>query len=361
MFEGSSIGRIFRASTWGESHGKGVGVVVDGCPPGLPLAEKDVQRDLDRRKPGQSRLTTQRKESDKVEILSGVFNGLTTGAPISMLIRNSDAKSSHYEEIRDVYRPGHADFTYDAKYGIRDWRGSGRSSGRETAGRVAAGAVAKLVLEREGMRVRGYTVRIGDVRAKRRDLSFIEKNPARAADPDAAPLMAERIEEAKAAGDSVGGVVEILVRGAPPGLGEPVFGKLDGMLAGALMGIGAVKGVEVGEGFGAAALRGSQMNDPFVLRPGDEIGTRTNRCGGVLGGISTGGEIVLRIAVKPTPSINAPQKTVDRQGRPREIRIGGRHDPCICPRIVPVAEAMVALVLADAILLQDARPPVVRI
>ena len=354
---GNSFGTVFRITTWGESHGSGVGVVVDGCPAGLALSEEVVQGELDRRRPGQSSISTQRKEEDRVEILSGTFDGVTTGTPISMLVWNRDAKSSAYDALRDRPRPGHADLTYLARYGVRDHRGGGRASARETVGRVAAGAVAKRLLAERGILVAGYVLELGGVRAdllEGLDLSALreaaEKNPVRCPDQIAAAKMVRAIEAAREAGDSLGGIAEIVAVGVPPGLGEPVFDKLDGDLARALMGIGAVKAVEIGAGVGAARMRGSEMNDPIL--PGPE-GPRfeTNNAGGILGGISTGAPIVCRIAVKPTPSISRPQRTVDlSRGEAVEIEIKGRHDPVIPPRIVPVAEAMVALVLADHLL-----------
>jgi chorismate synthase len=351
---GNSFGTIFRVTTWGESHGRGVGVVVDGCPAGLALSEEAVQRELDRRRPGQSSVSTARKEEDRVEILSGIFEGMTTGTPISMLVWNKDAKSSAYDSLRDRPRPGHADLSYIARYGIRDHRGGGRSSGRETVGRVAGGAVAKKLLAESGIEVVGYVRELGGVRAKipknvdissLRDLA--EKNPVRCPDQGAAEEMIRVLDHARSAGDSLGGVAEVVASGVPAGLGEPVFDKLDADLARALMGIGAVKAVEIGVGVESARMRGSEMNDPIL--PGPKFAT--NNAGGILGGISTGAPIVCRISVKPTPSISRPQRTVDLStGEAAIIEIGGRHDPSIPPRIVPVAESMVALVLADHLL-----------
>jgi len=323
----NTFGRNFRCTTFGESHGKAVGVVVDGCPPGVPLTEADIQPYLDRRRPGKSPLESGRQEADRVEILSGVFEGRTTGAPIALLVRNRDVRSEDYDALRDVFRPGHADYTWQAKYGLRDHRGGGRSSGRETLARVAAGAVAVRCLAPRGITVRG---RVIEVHA--------------ATDPEA---MEEEIRAARDTGDSVGGIVEVTATGCPPGLGDPVFSKLDAAIAGAMMGIGAVKGVEIGEGFGAARLFGSEMNDPI-----GEAGFLSNHAGGVLGGISTGQDIVVRIAVKPTPSIRRVQRTIDTAGKEREITVEGRHDPCIAPRIVPVAECMLAIVILDAMLEQ---------
>ena len=345
----SSFGKLLTITTFGESHGPAVGVILDGCPPGIAVDVETIQRDLDRRRPGQSGVTTQRKEPDRVELLSGVFEGVTTGATIALVVRSVDARPQDYAELKDIFRPGHADYTYWKKYGVRDYRGSGRSSGRETVGRVAAGAVARKILERDGARVQAYTIRVADQVAQDRDLEFAEQNPVRSPDRKAAAEMERIILAAREAGDSLGGVVEILATGVPAGLGDPVMDKLDASLAWGLMSIGAVKGFEVGEGFRAAALRGSQMNDRMT--PG---GFASNHAGGILGGISTGDPIVTRIAVKPPSSIALPQKTVDARGKERDFAILGRHDPCLCPRVVPVAEAMTCLVLADALLRQRA-------
>ena len=351
---GSSFGRLFTVATFGESHGPAVGVVVDGVPAGVPLSSDDIQKDLDRRRPGQSAVTTPRAEKDRVEVLSGVFEGVTTGTPVALLIRNEDRRSEDYGALKDLFRPGHADWSYRAKYGVRDWRGGGRASGRETAARVAAGAIARKVLALRGISVLGYSLEIAGVRAARVDPGEIERNPVRCPDAAQAPRMASAIEEARAAGDSVGGIVEVVVSGCPAGLGEPVFDKLEGLLAHAIMSVGAVRGVEVGAGFGAARMRGSAYNDE-IYREGEGLRTRTNNAGGISGGISTGGEIVIRAAFRPPASISLPQKTVDASGKEATIEIGGRHDPCIVPRAVPVLEAMVALVLADCLLVQDAR------
>lgn len=351
---GNSFGQSFRLTTWGESHGPGVGCTVDGCPSGLALTVDAVQHELDRRRVGQSKVSSQRQEADAVQILSGVFEGRTTGAPISMVVFNSDAKSSHYENIKDLYRPGHADYSWDAKYGFRDWRGGGRSSARETIGRVAGGAVAKLLLARLGVRIIGYTLQLGDLRANVIDEDEIERNIMRCPDPAVAELMVARVEEARRSLDSLGGVVEVRARGVPAGLGEPVFDKLQADIGKAMFSIPAIKGVEFGEGFGVIGLRGSQNNDPFVRREDGSIGTVSNRHGGILGGISTGEEIIVRLAAKPTPSIAQPQPTVDREGTPAVIEVRGRHDPTVLPRLVPVAEAMLALVLADHLLRQRA-------
>jgi len=341
----NSIGTIFKVTTWGESHGPSVGAVIDGCPAGIGLSVEEIQKEVDRRRPGQSSVVTARDESDTVEILSGVFNGKTTGMPIALLIRNKDADSSKYEEMKDVFRPGHADFTYLKKYGLRDYRGSGRSSGRETAARVAAGAVAKKLLS--GVEIHAHAKQIGDIVAEKVDLSSIDKNEVRSADPDAAVKMKEVILKAKEEGDSVGGIVEIVVSNCPAGLGDPVFDKLNADLAKALMSIGAVKGIEFGAGFKVASMKGSENNDVLV-----KDGFASNNAGGTLGGISTGQDIVIRLAVKPASSIQKEQKTVDVDGNEVDLKVEGRHDPCIVPRLIPVAEGMVALVLADKMLIQ---------
>jgi chorismate synthase len=325
----NTFGRLFRVATFGESHGPALGAIVDGCPAGIPLAEADLQPLLDRRRPGTGPLVSPRAEPDRVAILSGVFEGATTGAPIALVVKNEQARSSDYDSLRDVYRPGHADITYAEKYGVRDHRGGGRSSGRETIGRVAAGAVALKVLSLRNISVAGLVTEVHGAR-----------------DEEA---MAAEIGAAAARGDSVGGIVEVVATGVPAGLGDPVFGKLDAAIAGALMGIGAVKGVEIGDGFRAAALFGSESNDPIT-----PVGFGSNHAGGILGGISTGAPIVARCAVKPTPSIALSQQSIDTWGRPVEIRVAGRHDPCIAPRLVPVAEAMLGLVLTDALLMQEA-------
>jgi chorismate synthase len=353
---GNSFGKAFVITTWGESHGPAIGVVIDGCPPGLELSDVDVQKELDRRRPGQSTVSTPRKEDDNVEILSGVFQGKTTGTPISMLVKNKDADSSSYDNIKNTPRPGHADYTYQMKYGIRDHRGGGRSSARETVGRVAAGAVAKKILARHGIEILAHVIELGGIKASSSSFEEIrttaESNPVRCADSDAANAMLEKVKQAKADNDSIGGIVEIIALGVPVGLGEPVFDKLDASLASALMGIGAVKGVEIGAGFTSARMTGSQMNDPFVLQAGKVV-CGSNNAGGILGGISSGAPIVCRIAVKPTPSIARPQRTVNLLDLSEtEITIQGRHDPAIPPRIVPVAEAMMALVLADHLIMK---------
>ncbi|MFQ3661873.1 MAG: chorismate synthase [Chloroflexaceae bacterium] len=344
---GNSFGQVFRLTTWGESHGPAVGCTVDGCPAGLPISEEEIQRDLDRRRVGQSRVSSQRQEADRVQILSGVFEGRTTGTPISMVVYNTDAKPGHYESIKDLYRPGHADYTWDAKYGFRDWRGGGRSSARETIGRVAGGAVARKLLAGIGVHIVAYTLQLEELRAQRFDEEEIERNIMRCPDPQVAALMVERVDQARRALDSLGGIVEVRARGVPPGLGEPVFDKLQADIGKAMFSIPAIKGVEFGEGFEVARMRGSQHNDPFVRREDGSIGTQSNHHGGILGGISTGEEIVVRLAAKPPASIARPQTTVDREGNPATIEVHGRHDPTVLPRLVPIAEAMLALVLAD--------------
>ncbi len=347
---GNSFGTLFRITTWGESHGEALGVVIDGCPPTIDLSVEEIQKELDRRRPGQGAGSSPRKEGDRVEILSGVFEGRTTGTPISLLIRNEDVDSGSYEGLKDVFRPGHSDFTYQAKYGIRDYRGGGRASARETVGRVAAGAVAKKILAQERMEVTAYTLELGGIGVKRIDWEEIGRNDFRCPDPDAAKEMEKKIEKVKLQGDSIGGIVEILVRGCPPGLGEPVFDKLEADLAKALMSIGAVRGVEIGAGFGVARMSGSQCNDPL-----GSMGFEKNDAGGILGGISNGADILLRVAVKPIPSIRLEQRTVDQAMRPVSLRIEGRHDVSAIPRINPVCEAMVAIVLADHLLRQKAQ------
>ncbi|MFP4473255.1 MAG: chorismate synthase [Candidatus Omnitrophota bacterium] len=348
---GSTFGKLFQITTFGESHGPAIGVVIDGVPPGLALTADDIQQDLDRRKPGQSEVTTQRKESDTAEILSGVFEGKTTGTPLAILIRNKDQRSRDYSNIKDVYRPGHADLTFEKKYGIRDYRGGGRSSGRETAARVAAGAVAKAVLRAGKVSVLAHTVQVGNVRADSFDPQQIEQNIVRCADADAAENMVRAIQAARDEQDSLGGIVEVRVSNCPAGLGDPVFDKLEARLAHAVMSIGAIKGIEFGAGFRAAELKGSQNNDTFKADNGS-ISISGTHAGGILGGISSGDPIMIRAAVKPPSSIGKAQKTVTRKGEQTEIAVTGRHDPCLCPRIVPVMEAMVNLVLADCLLIQ---------
>jgi chorismate synthase len=346
---GNTFGRLFRVTTWGESHGPASGAVIDGCPPRLSLSPADIEAELARRRPGVQTHATSRQEPDKVEILSGVFEGLTTGTPISLIIYNRDIRSQDYDELRLVFRPGHGDFTYQAKYSIRDHRGGGRAAARETAARVAAGAVAQKVLDREGIQVLAYTLELGGVRAQKLDEAQIWDNPFGCPDPEVVAAMEARVQEVRNQGDSLGGVVQVRVRGCPPGLGEPVFDKLDAALAGAVMSVGAVKGVEIGAGFAAARLLGSENNDPLV--PG---GFASNQAGGILAGISNGDEIILNAAVKPIPSIAREQQTIDLAGQPRTIKIKGRHDISAIPRIIPVISAMVRLTLADFLLRQRA-------
>ena len=353
---GSTFGKIFRMTTFGESHGAGIGVVIDGVPPRVPLTEEDVQKDLDRRRPGQSKITTQRQEDDKVEILSGVFEGMTTGAPIGMLIRNTDQRSKDYSNIKDVFRPGHADYTFFKKYGFRDYRGGGRASGRETVCRVAAGAVAKEFLDQFSVKIIAYTLSVGGIKAKTIDYSAIEQNIVRCPDMQAAEEMVQYIQKVRMDCDSVGGVVEAVVKGCPAGLGDPVFDKLNARLAYALMSIGTIRGIEFGTGFKATEMKASEHNDPFIKK-GGEIHTKTNHAGGILGGISNGEDIVLRVAVKPPSSIAKEQNTVDINGQETTAVVKGRHDPCLCPRVVPVVEAMIAVTLADSLLVQRAINP----
>lgn len=346
---GSVYGRLFRVSTWGESHGKGIGVVVDGCPAGLPLCEEDIQIFLDRRKPGQSKYTTPRKEDDAVEILSGVFEGRTTGTPISMVVFNKTQRSADYSEIASFYRPGHADITYDMKYGFRDYRGGGRSSGRETIGRVAAGAIASKILGEMGVSICAYTKSIGPVEVdmSKFDSSEINSNPLYMPDSDAAQKAENFLAECMAEKDSSGGVVECIIRNMPAGVGNPAFDKLDAELAKALMSIGAVKAVEVGDGVEASRMKGSDNNDAFYCGENGSVMKSTNHSGGILGGISDGSDIILRAAFKPTPSIARLQKTVNKANEAIEVSIKGRHDPVIVPRAVVVVESMAAITLVD--------------
>jgi chorismate synthase len=350
----NTFGERFRVTTSGVSHGPGYLCIIDGCPAGLPLSVDDLLPDLRRRRPGQSKIVTQRDEPDLPEIWSGVFDGKTDGTPIGILFRNADQRSADYGDIKDKYRPGHADYTFDAKYGFRDYRGGGRSSARETLCRVAAGAVAKKVLSNEGIRIIGYVKQVGHVVADVPDpagvtLDQVEATPVRCPDPAAAAQMIALIEEVRKDRDSIGGVSELVAVGVPPGLGEPVFDKLKADLAKAMLSLPAVTAFEYGNGFAVATLRGSQNNDPFVQKSG-RIGTVTNRHGGMLGGISSGMPVVCRVAVKPTSSLPQPQKTVTRAGEPTEIVVKGRHDPCLLPRFVPMGEAMMALVLVDHLL-----------
>lgn len=345
---GSTFGETFRISTWGESHGAALGVVIDGVPAGLTLDLAHIQQFMDRRKPGQSKFTTARNEADAIEILSGVFEGKTTGTPISMMVRNADQHSKDYSDIAEVFRPGHADYTFWEKYGIRDYRGGGRSSGRETIGRVAAGAIAVQVLEALGITICAYTKSIGPVEIEQFDATEIHKNPLAMSDANAAKKAQEYLENCIHKQDSSGGVIECRVQGMPVGIGEPVFDKLDATLAKAMLSIGAVKGFEIGDGFLAATATGSTNNDAFVIQD-EQVKKQTNHSGGVLGGMSDGDEIVFRVAVKPTPSISQAQQTVDLHGKERQIEIHGRHDPVIVPRAVVVVESMAAITLVDAL------------
>ncbi len=349
---GNTFGQLFRVTTFGESHGGGIGVVIDGCPPKIDISEADIQLELDRRRPGQSKLTTQRKEEDRCEILSGVFEGKTLGTPIALAVRNKDARPEDYSEIADKFRPSHADYTYEAKYGIRNWQGGGRASARETIGRVAAGTVAKKILERlyPNFEVVAYVTQIHDITAKidrsRVKMKDVEKNIVRCADAAAAKRMMSLIEQVRDQGDSIGGLIECVIRGIPPGLGEPVFDKLDADLSKAMLSIPATKGFEIGSGFGATRMRGSQHNDPFEMRAG-KIRTKTNKSGGVQGGISNGEDIYFRVAFKPPATIALQQKTVTSSKQQSELAARGRHDPCVLPRAVPIVEAMAVLVLCD--------------
>jgi chorismate synthase len=342
----NTFGSLFTVTTFGESHGLALGAIVDGCPPGLALSEDDLQPDLDRRKPGQSKYTTQRREGDQVEILSGVFEGVTTGTPIGLLVRNEDQKSKDYGAIKDVFRPAHADYTYHYKYGVRDYRGGGRSSARETTMRVAAGAIAKKYLaSHAGISIKGYLSGIGDLRPQPVDLSIVDDNPFFCPDASMLDEIAALIDAVRKDGDSIGAEVSVVASGVPVGLGEPVFSRLDGDLAGALMGINAVKGVEVGDGMQVARQRGTEHRDEMTPN-----GFTSNHAGGILGGISSGQDIVLRMALKPTSSLTNPGQSIDRFGNPVEVVTKGRHDPCVGIRATPIAEAMVALVLMDHLL-----------
>jgi chorismate synthase len=356
---GSVYGNLFRISTFGESHGGGVGVVLEGCPPRLPIDVAEIQRDLDRRRPGQSVLTTPRQEADQAEILSGVFEGLTLGSPIAIVVRNEDARPSAYEDMRDLYRPSHADFTTEAKYGIRNWQGGGRASARETIGRVAAGAIArKLLREVAGIEVLAWVRRVQTIGSKvdpeSVTLAEIDANDVRCPDPDAAEQMFELIDSVRREGNSVGGVVECVARSVPAGLGDPVFDKLEAELAKAMMSLPAAKGFEIGSGFEGTAMKGSEHNDPFETDAKGRVRTKSNRSGGIQGGISNGESINLRVAFKPTATVRTPQQTVNREGEAVTLKAAGRHDPCVLPRAVPMVEAMVCLVLADHWLRQRA-------
>ena len=353
---GNTLGRMFKVTTWGESHGDAVGVVVDGCPPLLEITEEDIQYDLDRRRPGQSEISTQRKEGDKAEILSGVFDGKTLGTPILIGVWNEDARSKDYEHMRNIFRPSHADFTYQSKYGIRNWKGGGRSSARETIGRVAAGAIAKKFLAQElGVEIIAYVKQVwrlvADIDPEAISATDVESNIVRCPDQDIADRMIDRIKEARKDGDSLGGVVEAVARNVPPGLGEPVFDKLDADLASALLSIPACKGFEVGSGFGGLTMTGYEHNDAFYTEEG-RVRTRTNRSGGIQGGISNGESVIVRAAFKPPATIMKEQETVNSEGHSVTIKGRGRHDPCVLPRAVPIVEGMIALVLTDHVLRQ---------
>ena len=348
---GNSFGRLFTVTTFGESHGPAIGCVVDGCPPGMALDEQDIQADLERRRPGKSRHTTARKEPDRVKILSGVFEGQTTGTPIGLIVENVDQRSKDYSDIKDKFRPGHADYTYQQKYGIRDYRGGGRSSARETTMRVAAGAIARKYLhERLGIEIRGFVAQLGDIELQAADLSIVDDNPFFCADPERLPELEATMDALREEGDSIGAKISVLARNVPPGLGEPVFDKLEADIAHGLMSINAVKGVELGAGFAAVSQKGSEHRDEMSPQ-----GFVKNDAGGTLGGISSGQDILASVALKPTSSISKPGATIDRQGRESEIVTTGRHDPCVGLRATPIAEAMVALVLMDHYLRQRAQ------
>jgi len=349
----NSFGSLFRFTTWGESHGAAIGVVIDGCPPLLPLTEADIQPFMDRRRPGQSKFTTQRQETDQVKILSGTFEGVTTGAPISILIENTDMRSKDYDEVKDKFRPGHADFTYQTKYGIRDYRGGGRSSARETACRVAAGAVARKILG-NGIKIHGGVVQLGVHKIDRSKISWddVNNNPFFCPDSSAVAGWENYLDDIRKNGSSVGAIIEIVASGAPVGLGDPVYEKLDSNLARAMMSINAVKAVEIGDGFSAASLSGEQNADEMRMKPDGTPEFLSNHAGGILGGITTGQDVVVRFAVKPTSSILSPKQTIDTQGNNTDIITKGRHDPCVGIRAVPVGEAMMACVLADCLLHQ---------
>ncbi len=355
----NTFGHLFRITTWGESHGGGVGVVIDGCPPRIALSEADLQVELDRRRPGQSEIVTQRKEADRAEILSGIFEGHTLGTPIAILVRNTDARPEAYAEMAQTFRPSHADFTYEAKYGIRNWQGGGRASARETIGRVAAGAVARKVLAHlaSELEIVAYVASVHTIAAALDPAAItraqVEANAVRCPDRDAAARMIEAIQQARAEGDSLGGIIECVLRGVPAGLGEPVFDKLEADLAKAMLSLPATKGFELGSGFAATRMKGSEHNDAFEMR-GGAVRTQSNRSGGVQGGISNGEDIVFRVAFKPTATIARPQQTVTTSGEETTLAARGRHDPCVLPRAVPMVEAMAALVLCDHALRQRA-------
>lgn len=354
---GNTFGHLFTITTFGESHGKGLGVIIDGCPSGIPVSEADIQHDLDRRRPGQSRIVTQRKEKDQIRILSGVFEGVTTGTPIGMIILNEDQKSRDYDHIKDSFRPSHADYTYQTKYGHRDYRGGGRSSARETAMRVAAGSIAKAVLARMNVTIQGYVSQVGSIRIddnpELHDLSLTETNIVRCPDPAKAVEMENLIMQTRKAGDTIGGVVTCVIRNTPVGLGEPVFDKLHAELARAVMSINACKGFEIGSGFQGVTMNGSQHNDKFYTDENGKVRTETNYSGGIQGGISNGMPIYFRAAFKPVATVIQPQETINNAGEEVTIEGRGRHDPCVVPRAVPIVEAMAALTLVDHLLIQQ--------
>jgi chorismate synthase len=352
---GNTFGKLFTVTTFGESHGPALGAIVDGCPPGLALTEDDVQRDVERRRSGTSKYTSQRREPDRVKILSGVFEGVTTGAPIGLLVENQDQRSYDYEKIKDRFRPGHADYTYQHKYGLRDYRGGGRSSARETVMRVAAGAIARKYLAQRGITIYGYLAQMGDVVLQLADRAAIDTNPFFCAEPDRVPELEAMIDALRRDGDSIGARVNVVAQGVPPGLGEPVFDRLDADIAHAMMGINAVKGVEVGAGFASVAQRGSEHRDELTPE-----GFLSNHAGGTLGGISSGQDVLVSVAIKPTSSIVRPGRTIDVAGRPVEVVTTGRHDPCVGLRAVPIVEAMLALVLMDHFLRHRAQNADVR-
>ena len=355
----NTLGNIFRLTTFGESHGEAVGGIIDGCPAGVFLDETFIQEELDRRKPGQSELTTSRSEADKVEFLSGVYEGKTTGTPIGFIVRNSNQHSSDYDNLKNVYRPSHADYTYQQKYGIRDHRGGGRSSARETIARVVGGAVAKLILKESGISVVAYTSQVGTIQLNKPyselDFNAIEATPVRCPDLDKAQQMIERIRQVKAEGDTIGGVVSCVCKGVPVGLGEPAFGKLHAALGCAMLSINAAKGFEYGLGFEGVQHKGSEVNDIFYRKPDGTIGTKTNRSGGIQGGISNGEDIYFRVAFKPVATLLQEQPTIDKDGNETIVQVKGRHDPCVLPRAVPIVEAMAAITILDYYLLSKAR------
>lgn len=356
---GNSFGQIFRITTFGESHGEGVGVVIDGCPPGIEISEEEIQVELDRRKPGQSKITTPRKEADLIRILSGVFEGKTTGTPLAMIAFNKEFESDDYLELKDVYRPSHADYAYEAKYGFRDWRGSGRASARETLARVAAGALAKKYLKQKGIEFLSFVEQVGEIRAdidmEKTTMEEVESNIIRCPDPKKAEEMIELVEKMRKEGDSIGGVIRGVIKNVPAGLGEPVFDKINADLGKAMLSINAVKGFEIGSGFEGTKLKGSRHNDEFYVDEDGKIRTRTNNAGGVVGGISNGETIYFRVAFKPVSTIKKQQKTVDRKKQEVNLEAAGRHDPCVLPRAVPIVDAMAALVIMDHFLRHKAQ------